>query len=80
MTRSDIQTAVLATLCRIAPEIDASAVSPDARLREAFDLDSMDFLNFVVGLSQGLGVEVPESDYGKIATLGSCVEYLATRL
>ena len=36
----------------------------------------MDFLNFVVGLHAETGVEVPESDYPKLATLEGCVAYL----
>jgi acyl carrier protein len=37
----------------------------------------MDFLNFVIALHQALGVDVPEIDYPKLATLNGCVEYLA---
>jgi hypothetical protein len=37
----------------------------------------MDFLNFVVGLHEGTGIDVPESDYARLATLDGCVAYLA---
>ena len=39
----------------------------------------MDMLNFVVGLHEALGVEIPEADYPKLATLDGCVEQLASR-
>lgn len=45
-------------------------------LREALDLDSMDFLNFIIGLSQGSCVPIPESDYPRLFTLQGLVAYL----
>ena len=51
-----------------------------ADLRDALDLDSMDFLNFVIALHGSLGVDVPEGDYVKLATLNGAVDYLAGRL
>jgi len=48
-------------------------------LREQLDLDSMDILNFVVGLHAALAVEIPEADYPRFATLDGGVEYLAAR-
>jgi hypothetical protein len=47
-----------------------------AARRELTDLDSMDFLNFVISLHEALGVDVPEVDYPKLATLDGCVGYL----
>ena len=63
-------------LHRIAPEVDLTDADPDALLQDEFDLDSMDFLNFMVGLHQGTGIDVPESDYARLSTLDACVEYL----
>jgi hypothetical protein len=40
----------------------------------------MDFISFVVILDKALGVDVPESEYGRLATLDACVDYLAERL
>ena len=51
-------------------------MKPNADLRDELDIDSMDFLRFVVDLHARLGVEVPERDYPKIRTLASCVDYL----
>lgn len=64
----------------IAPEVDTSTLDPASSLRDQIDLDSMDFLNFVIALGDELQVEVPESDYSQMATLDGCVTYLSSRL
>ena len=79
MTNDEIRSAVLAALRRIAPEIDPATLRPDVPVRDQADLDSMDFLNFVLELHDALGVDVPEGDYPQVATLDGCVAYLATR-
>ena len=61
----------------VAPEADFDAVPPDEPLQEAFDLDSIDFLNFVTGLHERTGLEIPERDCPELATVGGCVRYLA---
>jgi acyl carrier protein len=80
MNREDIKKAVGEAISRYAPEADLCALSEEAVLREELDLDSMDFLNVVTELHQKLRVDVPETDYGKMATLRSCVDYLCARL
>jgi acyl carrier protein len=80
VTRETIREAVLKALTSVAPEIDPSSLGADEPFRQEFDLDSMDFLNFVVALHARLHVDVPEADYPKLATLNGAVEYLATRL
>jgi acyl carrier protein len=73
---TDISQAILDIISSIAPDEDVSDVKPDVRLREQLDLDSMDFLDIVMELRKRYGVEVPEEDYPKLASLNSCVEYL----
>ena len=76
MNESDIRHLAAKVLAGIAPEADLSTVSDSEDLREALDLDSMDFLNFVIGLHQGSGLQIPESDYPKLFTLKGCLAYL----
>ena len=64
-------------LATIAPDTDTSALAADADLREELDIDSMDFLNFVIALNKRYGVEIPELDYPKLATLTECASYLS---
>ncbi len=80
MTRDEIRTVVIEELGNIAPDVDLATVDPNADLREALDIDSMDFLNFVMALHKKLKVEVPERDYSKIMTLSAAVAYLEARL
>lgn len=77
MSRDEIKSVVLRVLGRIVPEADMQQLKPDQRLRDQLDIDSMDLLNFVVGLHKELHVEIPEADYAKLATLDGCVDYLA---
>jgi acyl carrier protein len=79
MGRTDIMHEILTALGAVAPEADLSALDPAEPIRDQLDLDSMDFLNFVVSLHERLGVDVPEADYGKLATVDGAVAYLAAR-
>lgn len=77
MTTDELRATVLRVLGEIAPEAELTRLHPEQSLRDQVDLDSMDFLNFVIGLHHTLGVDIPESDYPKLATLEGCVQYLA---
>lgn len=61
----------------IAPEADLASVGDDEDLREALDLDSMDFLNFVVAIHKAFHLEIPETDYPKYMTLNGCLAQLS---
>lgn len=76
---SDIKTVILEVLASIAPEIEPDTIRTEQSLREQVDLDSMDFLNFMIGLHQRFQVEIPESDYEKLTTLDKIASYLAAR-
>lgn len=80
MTQDEIRGVVLRVLGQIAPEAELSKLKPKLRIRDQLDLDSMDVLNFVIGLHKELGVDIPEADYPKLATLDSCVAYLGASL
>ncbi len=78
-SESDLRAAVLELLKRVAPESDPSGVDPDASLQEQLDIDSIDFLNFIMSVHERTGIDIPERDYTKVATLNDCVRYLAAR-
>ena len=80
MSAEALRAAVLRALGDIAPEADLASLKADVPFREQLDLDSMDVLNFVVGLHAALGVEIPEADYPRLGTLEACVEYLQARM
>jgi acyl carrier protein len=77
-SRDAIRTVVLRVLGEIAPEADLTRIEPAVSFRDQLDLDSMDFLNFVIGLHHALQVDIPESDYPKLATLDGCLAHLAS--
>ena len=79
MNPQEITAVVLATLKNIAPELEESDLIADRPLRNQVDLDSMDWLNFLIGLHTALQVEIPESDYSKLVTLNDLVGYLRQR-
>ena len=79
MTRDEIRATVLRILGEIAPEADLTRLKPDVSFRDQLDIDSMDFLNFVIALDEELDVRIPESDYPKLSNLDACVEFLSSR-
>jgi acyl carrier protein len=80
MKEEDIRALIVAELGNIAPESDAAGIDPNADLRDALDIDSLDFLNFLAALHKKAGVNVPEADYAKLLTLNRAIAYLATKL
>lgn len=79
MSEDEIRNVVFQGLRNIAPETNPDQIGPNEKLREALDIDSFDFLNFLIALHEKLDVEIPESDYGKLGTLGELVRYLSER-
>ena len=80
MNEADIRKIVQEELGNVAPEIDLSAVDPSADLREALDINSIDFLNFITAIHHRLGIDVPELDYPKLFTLNGAMSYVAAKL
>jgi acyl carrier protein len=78
--QEELSKVVQEELNNIAPEIDLTTVDPAADLREAIDIDSIDFLNLVTALHHRTGVDIPEIDYPELTTLSGIVAYLAARL
>ncbi len=77
MNDTEIRALAADVLAGIAPEADLSSVGDHEDLREALDLDSMDFLNFIIGLSQRSGRSIPEADYPRLYSLRGLLAYLA---
>ncbi len=76
MNATEIRKLAAEVLAGIAPEADLSGVGDSEDLRQALDLDSMDFLNFVIALNERTGIKIPESDMPKLFTLGGLIKYL----
>ena len=79
MTDGEIREVVREALGNVAPEVDFNAIDPAKDLRDQIDIDSVDFLNFVIGLHKALNIEIPDADVAKLTTLNGCVNYLLDR-
>jgi acyl carrier protein len=79
-TDDQLKQVIFEVLGAIAPEADFEALDPAEDLRAALDIDSFDFLNFLIGLDEALGVEIPEAHYGQLISLNDIVNYLSARL
>ena len=76
MSNNDIREEVLSILTTIAPEVDSRDIRDEQPLRDQVDLDSMDWLNFLVGIHKQLRVDIPEKDYSSLRTLNDVVRYI----
>jgi acyl carrier protein len=76
MTEDEARKIVIVELSNIAPETDAGSIDPGADLREALDIDSLDFLNFITALHKVHGINVPEADYPKLLTIKGATAYI----
>jgi len=76
MSGQDIRKVVQEELNNIAPEIDLATIDPGTDLREALDIDSMDFLRFITAIHHRLGLDIPELDYLKLITLDGAIAYI----
>jgi acyl carrier protein len=80
MSRDEVRKALIDSILAVAPEADFSQLRPDRPVRGQLDIDSFDFLTILEHLHEKIGVDVPESDYGKMMTLDGSVDYLVGRL
>ena len=80
MKQDELRQIVLATLLSIAPEVEVDTLRDEQPLRKQVDLDSMDWLNFLIGLHEKLAVDIPEADYAKLVALKDVLDYLAPRV
>lgn len=80
MTAAELKALIFRLLGQIAPEADFSRLNPNRPIQSELDIDSFDFLNFLISLNEAIGVEVPEADYGQVATLNALVSYMMARM
>ncbi len=76
MNRDQLKSTALDVLRGIAPEVEPNTLEPAIPLRHQVDLDSMDWLNFLIGLHERLGVNIPESENANLVTLDNVLDFL----
>jgi acyl carrier protein len=79
MNRDELKRAILDALTTIAPEVDAAGLKPDKPFRNQVDLDSADWLNFLVALKERIGVDVPDAEAPRLNTLDKLIDYCAAQ-
>lgn len=77
MKGTELKAMIADALGAIAPEADLATLAGNEDLRDALDLDSIDFMNFVVALHEHTGIDIPEADYAKLRTLDGTIAYLS---
>ena len=80
MNEQQLRETIVSALTVTAPEIDGIELDPDANFRDQIDIESVDYLQFVLALEQSLGVQIPDVDYPKLSSLNGAVAYLQARL
>jgi acyl carrier protein len=79
MNEEEIKEIIFQLLKKIAPDTEPSALQPGENIRETLNIDSFDSLQFIVALNKKTGIEIPEEDYGKIATLQALTAYIKNK-
>jgi acyl carrier protein len=77
-SRQDLTEIILDTLTRVAPEIDPTSLDPGRAFRDQIELDSVDFLNFVLALEKRLDRRIPVVHFSRLSSLDGCLDYLLT--
>lgn len=77
MTETQIRDAIMTSLLTVAPEMSADEIDPSRPIGPQMDVDSIDFLNVLMGIAERTGVEIPERDYAKVQTVDDTVKYVA---
>lgn len=78
MGKDELRLAILSALASIAPEIDTASLRDDLPLRRQVDLDSIDWLNFLIGIYEQTGIDITETDYAHLSTLEALLACLLT--
>jgi acyl carrier protein len=76
MNRDQAHTVIVDAMSRVAPEIDPADIGEHAELTEQLDLDSMDYLNWMLEIHRMTGIDIPERDYPRLMTIADATTYL----
>lgn len=79
MNRTDALERVRQALSSVIPDADVADLAPQDEFREALEMDSLDFLNFVEVLSERAGVRIDDEDASLLSTLSACADFLINR-
>lgn len=76
MDENTLSQQIIDSLTKVAPDVDRNALDPEINFRDQFEVDSVDFLGFVIDMEKKLGIKIPEVDYPKLSSMKGCLSYL----
>lgn len=76
MTEAERKETIISLLKTVAPDTEPENLQQDDNIRTTLEIDSFDYLQFIVAIDEKFGIDTPEEDYGKIQTLKTLNEYL----
>jgi acyl carrier protein len=76
MKPEEAKAIIFQVLGDIAPEIDPMTVNHSLDLTEQLDLDSIDYLNWMLGISESVGIDIPQRDVSRFLTIDGAAEYV----
>lgn len=76
MNKQEIKASILQLLHSIAPDINPEEMEMDDKIIEVFNIDSFDFLQFIISIDEKFGIKTSEENYNKITTLNTLISYI----
>lgn len=79
MTPDQARAALQEAVAHVVPSADLGALAPDADLRDAFELDSLDFVEIIERLSIVVGFRIEDDEAESLRTVESATRFLTAR-
>jgi acyl carrier protein len=70
-----LRAVIFECLQAVAPEAEPAALDATRAFHDQIDMDSVDYLNFVLTLEKRLGVRIAEADFPQLSSLDGCLAY-----
>jgi len=79
MTRTQIEEIVKNFLIEDI-EVEESAITPDARLKDDLGIDSLDFVDIVVIVERNFGFKINSEEMNGVTTLSQFIDYIESKV
>ncbi len=61
-------------------EVETSALTPEANLKDALDLDSLDYVDLVVAIDNNFGFKVQPEEFQQMTTVADFYNFVCNKL
>lgn len=79
MNEQEIKSTILELIGKIAPDADTGTLSESENFRTTLGLDSFDFLQLMIAVSNQFSIEIPEQDYVEASSLKGLTGYILSK-